>query len=333
MADGLQRRARSSRVTPSTLVQAAWALLLGHFAARPDVVFGAAFSGRPAELEGVETLVGPCVNNVPVRVRIDADRPVSACLADLHGAQADVAQHQYASLADIQRWAGVPWRSRLFDSLVVFQNYLVDDAVLDWGPVTVAPEGEPEQTAYPLTLTVTPRGRFEVKVAGRGAQADPDLLARVLSGLTTLLEALAGPADASLRELQALLDPAWRGSAAAAEPPRPRPAAPSAPAGETERVVAEVWQELFGLEQIGVEENFFDLGGQSILLVQAHERLRERLGVDLPVVALLQFPTIRSLARHLSGDAADVTAISASQDRAAKQRQALARQRQRIRRP
>jgi acyl carrier protein len=197
----------------------------------------------------------------------------------------------------------------------------------------VTPEAEPEQTAYPLTLTVTPRADFELKVAGRGAQADADVLRRVLDGLTLLLAALAEPADPSVRELAARLPAAWRGSARAPEAPRPRPAVSGTPAGETERVVAEVWQELFGLEQIGVEENFFDLGGQSIMLVQAHERLRERLGIELPVVALLQFPTIRSLARHLSGETDGAAGVGASQDRAAKQRQALARQRQRIRRP
>jgi aryl carrier-like protein len=94
-----------------------------------------------------------------------------------------------------------------------------------------------------------------------------------------------------------------------------------------ERTVAEVWEELFQLDQVGMEDNFFDLGGHSILLLQAHARLRERTRDDLSVVALLQYPTVRSLARYLSEGGTTTAALGAVRDRADKQRQALARRR------
>ena len=72
-----------------------------------------------------------------------------------------------------------------------------------------------------------------------------------------------------------------------------------APGDDVERAVAEVWEELFQVDQVGMDDNFFDLGGHSMLLLQAHARLREKLGRDLSVVALLQYPTVRSLARYL----------------------------------
>jgi aryl carrier-like protein len=80
---------------------------------------------------------------------------------------------------------------------------------------------------------------------------------------------------------------------------------------------------------VGVEDNFFDLGGHSILLLQAHARLRERLANDLSVVALLQYPTIRSLARHLSHAEMPSEVVGGVVDRAMMQRRALARQRSR----
>ena len=61
----LQALARSQHVTLSTIVQGAWSLLLSHYSGSHDVVFGAAFSGRPAEVPGIESLIGPCVNNLP----------------------------------------------------------------------------------------------------------------------------------------------------------------------------------------------------------------------------------------------------------------------------
>jgi non-ribosomal peptide synthetase component F len=323
----LQSLARAHRVTLNAVVQGAWAMLLGHLSDRDDVVFGAAFSGRPPELPGVETLVGPCVNNLPVRVRLDGQRGIADWLADLHELNLEIAQHQYASLADIQDWAGVPWRLRLFDSLVVFQNYLVDEDVRTWGAVDVEPLTAPEATNYPLTLTVTPGPEIILKLLGRANAFGSDSLETVLAGLVTLLSSMAGHPDSLLSEIAASLPASTKGTAVAASASRAA-VAYVAPGNEMERTVAEVWQELFQLDQVGMDDNFFDLGGHSILLLQAHTRLRERTRDDLSVVALLQYPTIRSLARYLSdGDSSTAGLDDAVRDRARMQREALARRR------
>ena len=89
-----------------------------------------------------------------------------------------------------------------------------------------------------------------------------------------------------------------------AAPLHPRPEIATgyaAPVNEIERAIAEVWQLVLGIDHVGREDNFFDLGGHSLLLVQAHASLVERLGRALPVTDLFQFPTIQSLAEHLGG--------------------------------
>ena len=72
------------------------------------------------------------------------------------------------------------------------------------------------------------------------------------------------------------------------------------PGNEIERKIAEVWQELLGLETVGARDNFFDLGGHSLIAVQVQAQLRLALGVDLPVVKLFQYPTVESLAAFLN---------------------------------
>jgi len=126
------------------------------------------------------------------------------------------------------------------------------------------------------------------------------------------------------------LSPDLRGLAAAvaAKAAERSTASYVAPTNEIERVVSGVWQTLFGVERISLDDNFFELGGHSLLLVRAHAQLREKLRPDLPIVALLQFPTVRALAKHLAGDRAAAAATAESaMDRARKQREALARQR------
>ena len=73
------------------------------------------------------------------------------------------------------------------------------------------------------------------------------------------------------------------------------------PATGLERLVAQVWADALRVPQPGIDQNFFDLGGHSLLLLRVHSRLERELGLEIAVVGLFRYPTIRSLARFLDG--------------------------------
>ena len=103
------------------------------------------------------------------------------------------------------------------------------------------------------------------------------------------------------------------------------------PESDLEKVIAGVWREVLGLERVGVQQNFFDLGGHSLLLVRLHARLQETLGRELTLVDLFNYPNIRALAGYLTREAAREPADSAlaqSKDRAQKQIEAARRQKE-----
>jgi amino acid adenylation domain-containing protein len=101
----------------------------------------------------------------------------------------------------------------------------------------------------------------------------------------------------------------------------------SAPRAQSEKAIAQVWNAVLGLDVVGIDDNFFELGGHSLLLLQTHNRLRATLSADLPVVALFQYPTIRTLARYLDGRVGDRHVVPEVTGRAHKQREALLKQR------
>ncbi|MGH8910069.1 MAG: amino acid adenylation domain-containing protein, partial [Egibacteraceae bacterium] len=103
----LTGQARRLGVTPNTVVQGAWGILLARLTGRDDVVFGITVSGRPAELAGVETMAGLLINTVPVRVRLRPGEPVAQVLTRLQAEQAGLLAHHHLGLADIQRLAGL----------------------------------------------------------------------------------------------------------------------------------------------------------------------------------------------------------------------------------
>ncbi|MEU3251204.1 SDR family oxidoreductase [Streptomyces sp. NPDC006997] len=104
-------------------------------------------------------------------------------------------------------------------------------------------------------------------------------------------------------------------------PPAPRPTGPTAtfprpelpqpyvsPVTATQRALAALWTEVLAIEPVGVRDNFFDLGGNSLLALQMLATVKERLGVTVPTVALFESPTVRGLAGLLDGDSAPVAA-------------------------
>jgi acyl carrier protein len=92
---------------------------------------------------------------------------------------------------------------------------------------------------------------------------------------------------------------------------------------QMEALIAGIWCEVLKVESVGREQNFFDLGGNSLLAIQGRERIRQLTGLDFALTDVFRFPTVRALARHLAGTGG--TAADASQDRGRLRRAALLR--------
>ena len=122
----LSELATAQRLTLNTMLQGAWALLLGRNAGEDDVVFGAVVSGRPPELEGVEQMVGLFINSLPVRVRMPGDEAIIPWLQRLQAEQAELRDYEYSPLVEVQGWSDVPRDATLFESLFLFENYKKD---------------------------------------------------------------------------------------------------------------------------------------------------------------------------------------------------------------
>ncbi|HEX5107390.1 MAG TPA: amino acid adenylation domain-containing protein [Vicinamibacterales bacterium] len=336
-AASLQTVARQLHVTIGTLVQAVWALLLGRQAGASDVVFGVAFSGRPADLPGVDSIVGPFVNNLPVRVRIDGRTPMPVFISGLHARLLELSRFQFTPIVDIQRVSEVAWRQRLFESLVVVQNYQIDDDARRVGPdVAMSEFVGPVHTNFAVLLLAEPENSgqstdgfaLRLTLIYDCHRLSAAAVSRWSTDLAQLIEQVSRSTDRPVGNLQALLSAPTQ-SISRTPARAPAPAAPSSsPLTDIERTIAAAWQRLLEIEYVGLDDNFFDAGGTSLLIVQLHHRLRETLRRDLPLVELFEHPTVRSLARRLEG--AGTTAPDTADTwrrRAHLQKQVLARTR------
>jgi acyl carrier protein len=88
------------------------------------------------------------------------------------------------------------------------------------------------------------------------------------------------------------------------------------PQTEVEQTIAHIWQQMLHLEKVGIHDNFFDLGGHSLLLVQIHAKLREVFPTDISVINLFEYPTINSLAKYLTQKTTEISSFEESDRRA-----------------
>jgi hypothetical protein len=100
-----------------------------------------------------------------------------------------------------------------------------------------------------------------------------------------------------------------------------------APQGALEKKISVIWEEILQVERVGIKDNFFDLGGHSLLLIQAQRKLELELERKLSIVELFRYPTIQLLADHLSQEDHNESVLVEAQRQAARRKEALQRRR------
>jgi aspartate racemase len=98
------------------------------------------------------------------------------------------------------------------------------------------------------------------------------------------------------------------------DPAKEEPEATARPRGEMEAAIATVWQQVLHVDTMSLDDNFFDLGGHSLLILQVRRELREVLGRNIPIVDFFTYPSIRALVQHLDLGPQGPAAIQASRD-------------------
>ena len=101
-----------------------------------------------------------------------------------------------------------------------------------------------------------------------------------------------------------------------------------APPTPLEEMLAQIWTEVLGVEQAGIHDNFFDLGGHSLLMIRIFRKLQEIIDQDISMITLFQYPTIGSLCNYLSGEAIERSSFEKIYDRADRQAKAIQQQKQ-----
>jgi amino acid adenylation domain-containing protein len=309
----LVMRAKLWRITPSTIIHGAWALLLGAHGGRRDVVVGSTRAIRPATFARSDAMVGLFISTVPVRVSWRPAEPLESLLTRLQGHLVDVAEHAHAPATSIRRWSGAPGDAPLFDSIVVFENYPVAQALVgeeaSW--LRLRDVGGSDPTNYPLVLEAKAGRELGLALSYCVARFAQDDIEGLLSRLATLLAEIArGVPTVDALTIFELVSTLPRTASDKIE--RARLLAPVAvtsspiepPVTPAEIEIARVYAEVLRVAAIGRNSHFFDLGGDSLSAMRVVSRLRKTLTATLAVRVIFEEPTVAGLAARVTGVAA-----------------------------
>ncbi|WP_460395175.1 amino acid adenylation domain-containing protein [Actinophytocola sediminis] len=279
--------------TVNTVLQGAWGMTVADTTGTGDVVFGVTVSGRPPEIAGIDTAIGMFVNTVPARARFAGGDTVLTALRRLQDTQAATLDHQHTGLAAIQRAIGL---GPLFDTLVVFENYPLDEEELlggfgDVRPIAIEAD---DATHYPVTLTLFPGPKLGVSLKFRRDALSEQDARRLLAAFLDRLDRCVTDPGAAVGE--------YRGHSAELE----RPVATPVATEPTGALLATLFADILDVPAVGAGDSFFQLGGDSILAIQLVAKARAA-GLRFTAADVFTHRTPTALAqiavRHTGSDA------------------------------
>ncbi|QBR31299.1 MULTISPECIES: non-ribosomal peptide synthase/polyketide synthase [Pseudomonas] len=195
----LKAFAQSQQITLNTLVQGAWLVLLSRYSGQRCVAFGATVAGRPASLPASESILGLFINTLPVIKDVPAEQAVGAWLRELQDFNLEMREREYTPLTDVQRWGGRAGQS-LFDSIIVFENHPIDQALREWRDDSLK-FGEINNsglTNFPMDLMVTLEDGLVIEYMFLREHFDLATVEGIRSNMEGLLTALVQDAGQAL---------------------------------------------------------------------------------------------------------------------------------------
>jgi non-ribosomal peptide synthase protein (TIGR01720 family) len=269
--------ARAHHTTVNTVLQAAFAQLLCALTGQHDVAFGAVVSGRPAELPDADSMVGLLINTVPVRAIITETTTAADLLDQLHHAHNHTLEHQHLALSEIHRITG---HQRLFDTVFVYENYPTNTTALSGSDgLAVTEFTNRDYYHYPLTIQAVPGPELDLRVQFRADVFGTAAIETLIEGFKRVLVAMTADPTQRLSAIDVLDEPE--------------------PATLVEQMLAGIYAAVLGRDDVGVDESFFDLGGDSLLAMRAVAAINSALDIQLAVSAIFDAPSARSLSEQL----------------------------------
>lgn len=201
LSERLRQLARQQRLTLNTIIQGCWGLALGQLYQHPDMLVGVTLSGRPPELEGIETCVGLLINTLPIRLQIDPHMHILEWLRNIQDQLVAIREYETLPLEKLAEW-GIQKELTRFESIVRFENYPTDKKLNQAQLGLEATDFTSiDRWPYPLCLIAKPGEMLELELSFWQTHIELAQATTLLTTIEHLLEGLVAQPSQTLGQL------------------------------------------------------------------------------------------------------------------------------------
>ncbi|MEM9325299.1 MAG: condensation domain-containing protein [Bacteroidota bacterium] len=331
-SEKVKAKARSFQTSLNTLLKGLWSLILSRYLRTDDFMMGVTVSGR--ESGDFERTVGMLMNVLPFRSKVVNGAPLADYFKQLTLQEASRMGHEHMDLDDIVRQMDATLDDKLFDIVFIFENFAQDQ--IAGGSIRLSDFRSGLTSTYPLTIVVIPGKTLQLILRYDIQKVDTLAVDTLRKAFESAVELLLSANRATASDIQQCISPRVEvnGPKEEAEKSlykrslifrRNRHGSQDsilakrsmelddyvAPSNTTELMLSHLWEDLFDFTPIGTHDDFFALGGTSMMAVRLFAQIEKNVGQKLPPTTLLQHRTIASLAMQLlaSGESTWTTIV------------------------
>ena len=296
----LRSAAQKNQITLNTLIQGIWAILLSGYVKQEDVTFGTIVSGRSIDLPNAERMAGMYMNILPLRIRFNENENFSDWLKSLQLQQSRIREFEYINLDEILH-SSISARGNLrFDTVVVFENMPLEN--LRGGGVSIESFESGLTSNYALTLAVSPLKEIKIYLKYDSSLLSEHQVNWFFSNLSNLFGIIIEDKSDSLKEIRDFVVPLVIKKTPEQTEDSDNTTARNylAPRNEAELILVGIWENMLNIQPIGINEDFFDLGGTSITAIRLFTEIQKRFQKKLQPISLLNHRTVEALSKFIA---------------------------------
>jgi amino acid adenylation domain-containing protein len=197
----LNKIAAENELTLYNIMKALWGILLAKYNQENDVVFGTVVSGRPPEIEGIESMIGLFINTIPTRVKISENMSFIDLFKETQRQSASTQEHHHIALSDILNESEL--RRNLFNHIIAFENYPLEQGLISRiGQMKIENMSMYQQANYGLSIIIMPSDETVINFVYNKNEYDDDIISGVLSSYSCILDQLLSNPQRRINEIE-----------------------------------------------------------------------------------------------------------------------------------
>lgn len=292
------------QITTNTLFQGIWAIILSKYSNSEDITFGNTVSGRSGDFPNIDLMSGMFTNVLPLRIELKTESNIKECFKNIQEQQIKARKFEHFTISEITEFIQSK-NSVLFDNLFIFENYPWED--IKAGQVKVHSSQSSITTTYPLTVIVKAEKDIDVYLISDPTLFTKDTINWIFNRFEEIIEALHTNPEIDKKTLINQIKPIEVNINKRQFDDTEKNTYREIPKNKTELELLKIWESLLNKDDISTKENFFEIGGKSLLVIKMFTLIEKKLKIKISPITLLEHPTIEDLARFILDDKKEET--------------------------